>query len=400
MEINKKKRKSDYTFQKGTAQKKRNQKPEKIHIFSMSEIKISFEESYPLSPEIEKIPLPVELDGSSGANSVSQNCILDLGLNNEVKEFLDRLSENIKGHFQDMQLILKFFEMKNDEWQKDVNSSHYFEAIGYNKCEAEKLFKFTEENKESRHRPAFHWACEHLRDIFMKNFTECKKEPKRTHTNMTLTTTKGKTISKSMYHGTYSKTEKIKGDNDNDSKKIRDLSVLYEDRKKQENNFSFWYHGCRWQDAASIIEDGIDIDKGKSYCNFSHNKGFYLGTDFQKACSAASFDGDRSGVVLVFKVASSIVNIQEENIPDFSGHWLPDDGELWRNCVLFWTDGAKDKTQMEWKSKEVQYIFGPICSDGPPRNTERSLGILALLNANGMVQRKIGCFNSVSKMKI
>merc|ERR1719397_726732 len=282
----------------------------------MSEIKISFEESYPLSPEIEKIPLPVELDGTSGANSVSQNCILDLGLNNEVKEFLDRLSENIKGHFQDMQLILKFFEMKNDEWQKDVNSSHYFEAIGYNKCEAEKLFKFTEENKESRHRPAFHWACEHLRDIFMKNFTESKKEPKRTHTNMTLTTTKGKTISKSMYHGTYSKTEKIRGDNDNDSKKIRDLSVLYEDRKKQENNFS-------------------------------------------------------SGVVLVFKVASSIVNIQEENMHDISGHWLPDDGEVWRNCVLFWTDGAKDKTQMEWKSKEVQYIFGPICSDGPPRNTER-----------------------------
>ncbi len=65
------------------------------------------------------------------------------------------------------------------------------------------------------------------------------------------------------------------------------LLKLAEEIEEENKIVRFWYHGTCQEFADDIMKNGIDLDKGKKFGNYSHRDGFYLTDDLGLAIRAA-----------------------------------------------------------------------------------------------------------------
>jgi hypothetical protein len=75
---------------------------------------------------------------------------------------------------------------------------------------------------------------------------------------------------------------------EDDNSKETLLKMLGEEIKEKDlENLEFWFHGTIQLYAEDIIKQGIRLNKGKAFGNYSHEDGFYLTDDLEFAWRAA-----------------------------------------------------------------------------------------------------------------
>jgi hypothetical protein len=119
----------------------------------------------------------------------------------------------------------------------------------------------------------------------------------------------------------------------------------------EEEGYDLFYHGTDHKSAISILEDGIDLTKGKRTCDFSHGKGFYLNNKYQEARNwAFRIRNIKQEVQLFFKLPKEVIdNFRQDSIN------LCEEEDEWNRIV-----GNFSFTK-EMRPR-ISFIEGPIAS--------------------------------------
>ena len=136
-----------------------------------------------------------------------------------------------------------------------------------------------------------------------------------------------------------------------------------EPAKSDAEEFSFWFHGTDAKFATDIVNNGIDIQKGRQRKDFSDGNGFYLSNHHPKAVEWGKRMSLVNGccAVLRYKIAKKTLEapdgiILSDQSPDI---------ERWREIVRFNRSG---KTVGDQKLKNLlrktRFIIGPLSQDG------------------------------------
>ena len=133
----------------------------------------------------------------------------------------------------------------------------------------------------------------------------------------------------------------------------------------EDDEFEIFFHGTGHKSAKNIMEDGIDVTKGKKQQDFSNGDGFYLGKNFDEACRWARSRGHpkTAAAVLVFRV-NKLELRGEDNEKGLDLRDLVNNNENmkeWQEVVRQFRCGPDRKFHKEIK-KSYQFIEGPMAS--------------------------------------
>ncbi|XP_047146881.1 uncharacterized protein LOC101237440 [Hydra vulgaris] len=95
-----------------------------------------------------------------------------------------------------------------------------------------------------------------------------------------------------------------------------------------------WYHGTNGNFAKNIISNGIDSQKGKPRKDFSHQNGFYLQQNFEKAIEWGSIYKTEIYAVLIYNIPEKDLR-DFRSVPELNSSNLQD----WEEVVKFFRSG-------------------------------------------------------------
>ena len=118
-----------------------------------------------------------------------------------------------------------------------------------------------------------------------------------------------------------------------------------------------WFHGTNESSAQQIMKNGIILQQGKQYLDFSHGQGFYLSpnlTDAKKwAWQKSQTVRSTSGAVLIYNFSQN----------DFKG-LLFNTSDEWQSVVRYYRSGMISSILENLKNQleNTDYIFGEMAS--------------------------------------
>ncbi|XP_059146623.1 uncharacterized protein LOC131934580 [Physella acuta] len=138
------------------------------------------------------------------------------------------------------------------------------------------------------------------------------------------------------------------------------------ERKFAKPNHQLLYHGTSLTFSASILHEGIDLTQGNPQQNYSHNYGFYLYFDFQRALSWAKKRFPKDYVVLIFQVPNILLNssINKGLLLNACDGFM--EMALWKTIVQYCRSGYTINTWVEMVLEDLNFIQGPACSNLGP----------------------------------
>ncbi len=157
------------------------------------------------------------------------------------------------------------------------------------------------------------------------------------------------------------------------------LLKLAEEIEEHEKSVRFWFHGTCQEFADDIITNGIDLDKGKEFGNYSHKDGFYLTDDLGLAIRAAHkkycipnkknkyITKDMIVIIVFTYVEESKANPLKTRIQSAIDLTARSQEERLKKIVHYFSGGTKPRSETNVKEhglgfdykKKVQYIIGP-----------------------------------------
>ncbi|KAJ7331261.1 hypothetical protein OS493_020046 [Desmophyllum pertusum] len=133
----------------------------------------------------------------------------------------------------------------------------------------------------------------------------------------------------------------------------------------KDDGFEIFLHGTSYEHAEDIIENGIDLRRGKKGQDFSDGDGFYLGKNFDEAFKWTGIRRHPSSAVLVFRVKTS--ELRGDN--NENGYDLQDPRKNikkeWQEVVSQFRSGNPHRTFRKDLNRNYQFIEGPMASVSP-----------------------------------
>ncbi|KAJ7318875.1 hypothetical protein OS493_037286 [Desmophyllum pertusum] len=143
---------------------------------------------------------------------------------------------------------------------------------------------------------------------------------------------------------------------------------------KDDEEFEIFLHGTSHEYAEDIIENGIDLRRGKKEQDFSDGDGFYLGKNFDEAFKWTGTRRHSSSAVLVFRVKTS--ELRGDN--NENGYDLQDPRNKikkeWQEVVSQFRYGKQYPHRRKFRrdlDKNYQFIEGPMASVSPNKPPSR-----------------------------
>lgn len=124
-------------------------------------------------------------------------------------------------------------------------------------------------------------------------------------------------------------------------------------------NYEIFFHATTHDSAQNIIENGIILQKGERYKDFSHGWGFYLGNDFKDALSTRwARNRPPCSAVLVFRVAEA----ELRDVRNLVGLDLKGNIGEWKNVVQEFRRGPSRRFLKAYQ--HYDFIEGPLFGEG------------------------------------
>ncbi|KAJ7340143.1 hypothetical protein OS493_002870 [Desmophyllum pertusum] len=125
------------------------------------------------------------------------------------------------------------------------------------------------------------------------------------------------------------------------------------------NGYEIFFHGTRQGSAQNIIEDGIDLKKGKPQKDFSDGDGFYLGNTFADVWTARwASNRPPCSAVLVFRVRRA--ELREGR----NGLNLWRNIDQWKELVSKFRNGRANERYVCGLNENYDLLKG-LCVGGP-----------------------------------
>lgn len=132
-------------------------------------------------------------------------------------------------------------------------------------------------------------------------------------------------------------------------------------RKFPETNdpYKVFFHGTSHESAQNIIDDGIDLAKGKAKKDFSDGRGFYLADRFEEVWPNALWARNRPHctAVLVFRVRITELRGNRNGLD------LGSNIDQWKEVVSKFRTGSADRRFLA-DLENYDFIEGPLCGEG------------------------------------
>jgi hypothetical protein len=169
------------------------------------------------------------------------------------------------------------------------------------------------------------------------------------------------------------------------------LLKLAEEIEGEEKSLKFWFHGTCQEFADDITENGIDLEKGKEFGNYSHKDGFYLTDNLGLAIRAAHKKycipnkkneyktKDWIVIIAYTYVEESKENPLKNHIESSIDLTARSQEKRLRKIVHYFSSGTRPRSETNVKEhglgfdykKKVQYIIGPFtCFEGDKREAK------------------------------
>ena len=129
------------------------------------------------------------------------------------------------------------------------------------------------------------------------------------------------------------------------------------------DDYEVFYHGTRAKDAKCIIEDGIDLSKGKRKLDFSDGNGFYVTNKFVEVWPNTTWDLGKTSrpscsTVLIYKIKKDDLRRSDLRGLDLTENTSKVRKE-WKEVVSTFRDGEATESYKQ----DCDYIEGPVCGN-------------------------------------
>ena len=133
-------------------------------------------------------------------------------------------------------------------------------------------------------------------------------------------------------------------------------------KKGHDDDYEVFYHGTTAKHAKCIIEDGIDLSKGKRNKDFSDGDGFYVTDEFAEVWPNATWAQRRPpcSTVLIYKIKKDDLRRRRLRGLDLTQN-TDEVREKWKEVVS--TFRAGEATNNYIKGLNADYIEGPLCGN-------------------------------------
>ena len=125
------------------------------------------------------------------------------------------------------------------------------------------------------------------------------------------------------------------------------------------DHYKVFFHGTSHESAKNIIDDGIDLAKGKTKKDFSDGRGFYLADRFEEVWPNATWARNRPHctAVLVFRVRITELRGNRNGLD------LGSNMDRWKEVVSKFRTGIADRRFLA-DLDNYDFIEGPLCGEG------------------------------------
>ena len=251
------------------------------------------------------------------------------GLNNNVGNYILSLKPDIRNHQTDQYWTMRYMEHQNKSLPETTliqNLKH----LGLNETSAANLASLIQENPVADHQTTLYWA---KRSLLCLRSTLWPHH----HTNNENNSDRHIPIIKK-------KIDKAANDISQTLNRAgRDCSI------RSESHYTYWFHGTSQKAAEKISTEGIKLNRGELFSDFSHGYGFYVTSSLDFAENWATMNYE-SGAIITFKVKSNLLTGGLELTSNSAA--------LWYKVVRHFRNGCNDN-KME-ALDDLTYISGPI----------------------------------------
>ena len=286
-----------------------------------------------------------------------------LGLQDDFGRRLKNLSEEIRQHKTDMNLLMCFIkeldESQNVDFQDVETLQQSLQKMGFIENRSKVIAKWITEQAFPDHRSLLAWAQIYIENLFKYDIflsDQVSKFPfKETTLNKWFTQ---KVDDHEDEDGHVPEVFVVNTTKQEDAvARIKEKVVEFKNNNPKERLF---YHGTDHQSAVNILESGIRLGKGTSECDFSDGNGFYLADDFDYALTQYAMIR-KYAALLIFHISDDCLT----RGLDLSG---PENRKDLRAVVNYFKSGGSKKHGLDKKLynsiQNCHYIFGPISRDG------------------------------------
>ena len=152
---------------------------------------------------------------------------------------------------------------------------------------------------------------------------------------------------------------------DEEGQKIKCYTLSVDKFPQASDHYEVFYHGTRAKDATCIIEDGIDLSKGKVNLDFSDRDGFYVTNEFAEVWPNTTWDLGKPprpscSTVLIYKIKKDDLRQSDLRSLDLTKN-TNEAREKWNEVVSTFRDGKA--TEGYKQDLNADYIEGPLCGN-------------------------------------
>ena len=285
-----------------------------------------------------------------------------LGLNDEFADRLRNLSARIRNHKTDLYFLTCFLKECYDSFDPEDLSDNAakLQSMGFTENRSNVIAKWIAEQPLPRHRSLLAWAEIYLENLFKYDIFLNDHVSKFPYEENRLNEWFTQDVER----------EDCRFDRESGTISAINTTTIEEAKARiQEKITEFsegnaegqlYFHGTDHNSAKNILENGINLRKGKEKCDFSDLKGFYVTNDFEFASSYAR--KTHAAAVIIFNISDAYLqNPKCVNLSDPSNH---DD---WKAVIKFFRSGEETSKRphdsLSQRIDECHCIMGPMADE-------------------------------------
>ena len=298
-----------------------------------------------------------------------------LGLKESVARRLASLSSRIRNHQSDMYFLKQFLADHEENCGFDESLSNVeavaskLQEIGFTANRSVVIAEWIAKQPLADHQSLLAWAQHYIESLFTYDILLNDHVSKYPYRETKLNSWFSITVERENKDG--AKETNVQVINTTHEKVTWLIEEEERDRKKQQLEACFYYHGTDHKSAKSILEEGIKLKAGSPECDFSNGYGFYLtDNDVYALDWAREKSKAKAGAVLIFNITKDCFN--KYCCLDLTLHERRD----WQKVIDYFRKKNQNIKNKENRilyrdCKKCDYIKGPISRDGTDRDTQQ-----------------------------
>jgi len=288
-----------------------------------------------------------------------------LGLEDEVADFLIDLDSDIRTHQTDRYWILQYIEQKEECIDESQDVKTNLLVLGFTASKATRLAEKLKNHNSTDHQTLTYWAKLYIEHQFSYHILLASNgdgvyNPKEIHNReYFIEASKDADEDSEAVQIPAVNTKML---NEEDLHSSSWLTDYISQEGHSLDGSTLWFHGTDHESAMNIIQNGIDLEKGKNGGDFSDGRGFYLTSDYKFAHKwPQQMMKKPNSAVIIFEVKSDTFSSRK-------GLQYHEANKDWENTVGFFRNG-KDYNWVDSRKKgqslvRQPFILGPISKDG------------------------------------